>query len=47
MGTKFAPVYATVAIAFLKEKLCIKITNEFVQEYTVYFEKIYILEEIP
>ena len=39
MGTKFAPVYATLAIAFLEEKLYNKIAKVFGQEYSVYFEE--------
>ena len=39
MGTKFAPIYATLAIAYLEEKLNEKVNIEFAEEFTDYFKK--------
>ena len=39
MGTKFAPVYATLTIGYLEEKLYTEIKNVFGTDFGNYFEK--------
>ncbi len=39
MGTKFAPIYATLAIAYLEERLYIDIKTHFGDTFGNYFEK--------
>ena len=39
MGTKFAPVYATLVIGYLEETLYRKVANEFGQQFGEYFMK--------
>ena len=36
MGTKFAPVYATLVLAYLEEKLYVQLENEFDWEFRQY-----------
>ena len=39
MATKFAPIYATLATAYLEEKLYAKVNIEFGEEFTNYFQR--------
>ena len=38
MGTKFAPIYATLVLAYLKEKLYAQLENEFDSDFRQYIE---------
>lgn len=39
MGTKFAPVYATLVIGYLEEKLYLQVGEKFGENFRKYFEK--------
>ena len=38
MGTKFAPIYVTLVLAYLEEKLNVQLENEFDSEFRQYIE---------